>query len=291
MKEPKVWMNGRFVAASKAAVPLSDRAFLYGDGVFETMRAYAGIVFRLDAHLDRLFDSLKAIYIKPPFSKEYIKDRTRRTVIMNGLKSAYVRLTVTRGAGMSGIDIRPGSRPDAVIVARELEEYPRHVYERGISACVARSTRQNECSPVSRIKSLNYLNYIMARAEARKRGCGEAIIRNTAGNIAECSASNIFIVKNGRLITPSVDSGILSGVTRGAVIDIARRLRIKVIEKAVTREELTGCDEAFLTSSIAEIIPITMIDSKKVGSGRPGELTRLFRISYQKEVIREVLAH
>ena len=289
MNKLKVWMNGRSVPMKDARVSVSDRAFLYGDGVFETMRSYAGEVFMLGAHLDRLFDSLKAVKIRPPFSKKYLASQVERCLKINRLQSAYIRLTVTRGEGKFGIGICPLLKPNVIIVTKGLDGYPPDLYKRGISVGISKVTRQNEYSPLSGVKSLNYLNYLSARIDAKARGYDEAVILNTKGCVAECPTSNIFLVKKGRLITPSVKSGVLPGITRDVVIGIAKSLRIKVEERAVRPGELITSDEVFLTNSIAEILPVTKIGSRKVGGGLPGEITKLLGISYQKKVIYDTM--
>jgi branched-chain amino acid aminotransferase len=289
MKRMKVYINGRFTDISSAKVSVSDRGFLYGDGAFETMRAYAGIAFKLDAHIDRLFHSLKVIDIRPPLAKKDLRDAVRRAIKINKLKSAYVRLAVTRGEGRFGIDAFVGAKPNTVIIAKELDGYPEAFYRRGIKVSIARNTRQNGHSPVSGVKSLNFLNYIIARMEAKKRGFDEAILLNTEGYVAEGASSNIFIVKRGRIMTPSPDSGILQGITRDIVIKLARRLKVALEERRVRENELLGADEAFVTNSMQEVVPVTGVDNRKVGGGKPGDVTRLIRIAYQKEVIYDTI--
>ncbi len=291
MKKIKVWINGKLIDADKAKISVFDRGFLYGDGVFETMRSYAGVVFKLDRHLNRLFASLRVIKIDPPCGKTYFKEAVCKLLRTNGLKSAYIRLAVTRGEGGFGIGY-PRSKddfsPNIVIVAREFRGYPEWMHKRGISAKVVRA-RQNEYSPLSGIKSMNYLNYILARFHAKENGCDEAILTNTKGYVTEGATSNIFLVKDDGLITPSLDSGILPGITREVIIEIARRLRLKVSERKVLPSELPKTDEIFLTNSLAEVLPVIKIGPKRVGRGVPGDITKLLRISYQKQVIREVL--
>lgn len=284
----KAWINGRFMDIAKAKVSIFDRGFLYGDGIFETMRSYAGIIFRLDAHVDRLFRSLEVMRMKSPYNKRDLKDIIYKALYINKLKSAYIRLTMTRGEGRFGIHFKDIFIPNVVIIIKEFGEYPGWMYSCGISAKVS-DMRQDECSPLSVIKSLNYLGYILARLYAKEAGYEEAILKNTKGHIAEAATSNIFLVKKETLITPSLASGVLAGVTRGVVIEIAKTLRVKVREKPVTRKELLNADEAFLTNSLVEVLPVRSIDHKRIGSGRPGDVTKLLHISYQKQVIRETL--
>jgi len=288
MNKPKVWINGKFVDMVDAKVSIFDRGFLYGDGVFETMRSYAGVIFRLEEHLDRLFDALSLLKIKAAYSKKYLTDAVYENLSVNGLKSANIRISVTRGEGILGIGYRDEFVPNTVIVTKELREYPDWMYLKGISAKVV-DVRQNEHSPVPKIKSLNFLNYILARQSAKEKGFDEAILMNTTNYIAEASTSNIFLVKRSRIITPSQDSGLLSGITRGVIIKIAKRLRLDIEEDKIPYVELLGADEVFLTNSLVEVLPVTKLDSKKVGKGIPGEITKLLHVSYQKEVIKETL--
>lgn len=299
----KIWINGKFIDEKKARISVFDRGFLYGDGVFETMRSYAGVVFKLDEHLNRLFGAMKTIRIAPPYSAKYLKEVVNKSLVINGLKSAYIRLTVTRGEGRFGINYPAGSeikggipprvrqmaeRPNVVVVAKGFGEYPGWMYKKGITCRVVKA-RQNEHSPVSNIKSLNFLNHILARLDAKRAGADEAILANTGGFIAEAATSNIFLVKGASLITPSLESGIVPGITRDVIVLLARALRLDFRQKAVSCRELFSADEIFLTNSLVEVLPVTGIDGKKIGSGSPGEITKLLRISYQKQVIREVL--
>jgi branched-chain amino acid aminotransferase len=283
----KIWINGKFVDPDKAKVSVFDRGFMYGDGVFETMRGYAGRVFKLDRHLDRLCTSLKTLKIKHKYAKKYLYDAIYKTLKINRLSSAYIKLTVTRGEGRFGISHKDIFRPNVVITAKDFEGYPGWMFDIGLSANV--TGVQNEESIISGIKTLNYLPYILARNDAQDRGFDEAILTNTKGFITEAATSNIFIVKNNGLVTPSQESGILPGITRGVIMEIAKGLKISVKEKFVSRRELLSADEIFLTNSLAETLPVTRIDSKRVGSGLVGDITKLLRISYQKAVIREVL--
>ena len=285
MKRLKVWINRRFVGIDDAKISAFDRGFLYGDGIFETMRSYAGKVFRLDEHLDRLFASLKIVRIKLPYKKRYLERIIYKSLAINDLKSAYIRLTITRGEGRFGINYRDKFTPNLVMVAKEFGDYPGWMYKKGISAAVV-SLRQNEYSPTTKIKSLNFLNYILARLEAKAKGFDEAILTNTKGAVAEGATSNIFLIKNRRLATPSLKSGIVPGVTRAVIIGIAKSLRLDLKEGQVSYKELLNSDEVFLTNSLAEVLPVIRIDSKMIGDGQPGDITKLLHVSYQKEVIR-----
>jgi branched-chain amino acid aminotransferase len=276
----KVWMNGRFIDDRNAKVPIYDRGFLYGDSVFETMRSYGGRVFKLEDHLSRMFAAFKVIGMPAPYSKPFIARAVNGLLERNRLKDAYVRVQVTRGEGRFGITYKDDFRPNVVIVAKHFEGYPPSTHSKGLSARVV-TLRLNELSPVSRIKSGNFLPYVMARFEAKKSGADEAILLNTKGDVAEAATSNVFLVKRGSLVTPHPDSGILPGITRGAVIGLARRLGLKVAERRVARRELHSADEIFLTNSLAELIPVASIDRKKVSSGLPGPVTKLLHLQYR----------
>jgi branched-chain amino acid aminotransferase len=286
---PVFWINNRFVDIDGAKISVLDRGFLYGDGVFETIRSYAGKAFRVDDHLARLFASLKALKIRAPYGHKKLKAAIAETLKANRLDSAYIRLTVTRGEGRFAIGGDGAFRPNAVIVAKPFGDYPEKFYSRGITAAVVRE-RQNEYSPLCGMKTLNFLNYIVARFDARALGADEAILANTRGTIAEAATSNIFIVKNGSVATPSANSCLIPGVTRSIVIDMAKHLRLRLKEKAVSYAELMSADEIFLTNSLIELLPVTTLDRRAIGNGRPGEITKLLHVSYQKEVIKEVLA-
>ncbi|MCX5685877.1 MAG: aminotransferase class IV [Candidatus Omnitrophica bacterium] len=278
MKNWKVWINGRLRDAGEAKVSVNDRGFLYGDGVFETMRSYAGTVFKIDRHLGRLFKSLKVLKIRPSYSKETIEKAVYRTLEANGLKNAYIRLTITRG----------GADPTAVIIVREFEGNPAAMYRSGITVKIA-NTRQNEYSPLTGIKSLNFLNHIIPKEKARIDGYDDAILLNTKGDIAEGSTSNVFTVKKNELITPSISCGILPGITRSVIIEIAGRMKIKVRERCISPKELLSGDEVFLTNSLVEVLPVTKIGAKRIAGGLPGEISKLLRISYQRQVIEETI--
>jgi branched-chain amino acid aminotransferase len=284
----KVWINGKFFDPGRANISIFDRGFMYGDGLFETMRAYAGVVFKLDGHIDRLYTSLGVLGIRKPCSKEVLKKAIYRTVKVNALKSAYIKVSVTRGQGRFGIGYKDEFIPNAVIVAKDFEGYPEWMFDRGLSAAIA-GIRQNERSVLSRVKSLNFLPYIIARFEAKDMGYDEAILVNTKGHVAEAATSNIFLVKNGALVTPSLLDGILPGITRSTVIEIARKLRLRVTQRAVLPGELASADEVFLTNSLAEILPVVKVGPGRIGRGSPGKLTRLLRVCYQKEVIRSIV--
>lgn len=283
----KVWINGKFVDSNKAKVSVFDRGFMYGDGAFETMRSYAGVVFRINEHLKRLSLSLKTLKIKVPYPVKTLKDNIGKSLCINNLRSAYIKIIVTRGEGRFGLSYKDIFVPNVVIISKEFEGYPDRIFNCGINAEIIGT--HNERSAIAGIKTLNYLAFIMARFRAKEEGFDDAILTNTKGYITEGATSNIFLIKEGVLITPAPESGILPGITRGVIINIAKTLKIPVREKTVSRKELLNADEVFFTSSLAEVLPVTKVGSKRIGPGKVGALTKLFRISYQKQVIREVL--
>src|SRR3989338_258392 len=255
----KVWINKKIVDSELAKVSIFDRGFLYGDGIFESMRSYGGVVFGLDEHLARLKDSLDIVKIKPPCSGKELKKAIYGLLGSNRLKDAYIRLNVTRGEGRFAIGLEEIAGPNVVIFTKPFIPYPSRMYEKGISAKVA-APRVNEYSPMSRVKSLSFLNGILARLEARADGFDEAILINTRGNIAEAVTSNIFLVRGSRLRTPSLASGILPGVTRKNVLGLARAVGLKPEEDTISYAELKGSSEAFLTNLLFEVLPVVKID-------------------------------
>jgi branched-chain amino acid aminotransferase len=277
----KVWLNGKIVDSKDAKVSVFDRGFLYGDGVFDTMRAYDGSVFALEDHLARLERSLRIAKIKVPYTKKKLAEYIRRLLKLNRLKNAYIRVSVSRGEGRFGIDMRDDFTPTVVIMAKEFAPYPRWMYDKGITAKVV-TARLNELSPVSRIKSLNFLNNILAKLEAKEAGFDEAILMSTRGFISEASTSNIFIVAGEKVITPKLESGALAGVTRKVVLKLAGRLKFLPWEKFLSYSELVRAEEVFLTSSLVEIVPIVNIDGHKINNGRPGRVTANLAAAYKE---------
>lgn len=280
----KIWLNGRMVDTQDAKVSIFDRGFLYGDGLFETMRAYGGLIFKMEDHLTRLKRSLGILRIRIPYSKEELGGAICRLLKINDFSDAYIRLTVTRGEGRLGIEVSDSFRPTVVIVAKQFEPYPSWMYNNGISAKVVPSPKLNEYSAASGVKSLNFLDYILARQVAKRLGFGEAILVNTKGFIAEASTSNVFLALGRKIITPSLDSGILPGITRKVVLALAKRSGLEAVEKKVSHSELLKANEVFLTNSLFEIIPVTMIDGKVIGDRRVGRVTRLLSAEYKSRV-------
>jgi branched-chain amino acid aminotransferase len=270
----QIYINGKLYDKADAKISVYDHGLLYGDGVFEGMRSYGGKVFRLAAHLDRLWDSARAIWLEVPISKEEMAKAVKDTLATNGIKDGYIRLIVTRGAGALGLDPNKCSDPQVIVIADHIQLYPKEMYDQGLSIITASTIRNHSAALSPRIKSLNYLNNIMAKIEGLQAGCVEALMLNAKGEVAECTGDNIFIVRDGTLLTPPIDAGILEGITRDAVIDMAGELKIPVQQIPLVRHDIFIADECFLTGSAAEIIPVVKLDSRKIGDGKPGPLTR-----------------
>jgi branched-chain amino acid aminotransferase len=269
-QEYRVYIDGKYVPKSEAKISVFDHGLLYGDGVFEGIRSYEGAVFRLDHHLTRLFESAKSIDLQIPLSYEEFKEAILETLRINKLFDAYVRVVVTRGVGTLGLTPATCPKPTIIIIA----DYLKPLFEGVNVKAVVASTRRNAVTALNpMIKSLNYLNNILARIEAIKAKVDEAIMLNQNGTVAEGTGDNVFIVKNGAVVTPPPTAGILIGVTRGAVITLAREERIQVLEKDFTVHELYNADEAFLSGTAAEIVPLVEVDGKTIGAGDVGPLT------------------
>ena len=270
----KVYISGRLYDKADAKISVYDHGLLYGDGVFEGLRSYSGKVFRLQEHLDRLWDSAKAIWLEIPMTKEAMAQAVNDTLAANGIIDGYIRLVITRGAGSLGLDPNRTSDPQVIIIADHIALYPREFYEKGLELVTASTTRNHPAALNPRIKSLNYLNNILAKIEGLKAGCVEALMLNHKGEVAECTGDNIFLVSKGQLLTPPIDAGILEGITRGAVMDLAREAGITVREIALTRHDVYIADECFLTGSAAEVIPVVQVDNRAIGAGVPGPITQ-----------------
>ncbi|MEX2168169.1 MAG: branched-chain-amino-acid transaminase [Pirellulales bacterium] len=270
----QVYINGKLVPQAEAMVSVFDHGLLYGDGVFEGLRTYNGKVFRLEQHLDRLWDSAKAIWLEIPITKQAMADAVNQTVKANGIGDGYVRLVVTRGAGTLGLDPRRCSDPQVIIIADTITLYPPEHYENGLKIITTSVLRNHPAALSPRIKSLNYLNNVLAKIEGIQAGCIEALMLNHKGEVAECTGDNIFLVKRGQLCTPPPDAGILEGITRGAVIELAQAAKIPVHEVALTKHDVYVADECFLTGSAAEVVPVVSVDMRTIGDGKPGPITR-----------------
>ena len=270
----KIFLNGQLVGKEQAVVSVFDHGLLYGDGVFEGIRVYGGKVFLLKEHIERLYESAKAIRLEIPMSPAAMTQATKDTVAANGIGNGYIRLIVTRGAGSLGLDIRRTSDPQVIIIADTITLYPAEIYENGMNLITASTIRNHPAALPARIKSLNYLNNILAKIEGTDAGTVEALMLNHKGEVAECTGDNIFILKNGVLKTPSTDAGILEGITRNAVLQLARDAGIPTQETTLIRHDLYVADEMFLTGTAAEVVPVVSLDGRKIGDGQPGPITK-----------------
>ncbi|MCZ2344070.1 MAG: branched-chain-amino-acid transaminase [Bacteroidales bacterium] len=279
----QVYLNGTLVDKTDAKISVYDHGLLYGDGVFEGLRVYSGKVFRLKEHIDRLYDSAQAIALKIPLTREAMTQAVLDTVTANQKVDGYIRLVVTRGAGTLGLDPRK-CEPVVIIIVDDISLYPKELYEDGLKIITASTIRNHPNAVNPRIKSLNYLNNILAKMEAIRAGCLEAIMLNHKGEVAECTGDNIFVIKNGTLKTPPTDAGILEGITRNFVMELARAQGIPVVECNLTRHDIYTADELFLTGTAAEVIAVTEVDSRTIGTGKQGTLTRQLRTAFQLAV-------
>ncbi|HUY92368.1 MAG TPA: branched-chain-amino-acid transaminase [Pirellulales bacterium] len=278
----KIYINGRLYDKEDAKISVYDHGLLYGDGVFEGIRSYGGKVFRLEEHLDRLWDSAKAIWLKIPMTKEAMGQAIYDTLKANNLSDGYIRLVVTRGAGTLGLDPNRTSDPQVIVIADKIALYPAEMYEQGLKIVTVSVVRNHPAALSPRIKSLNYLNNILAKIEGLNAGCVEALMLNTKGEVAECTGDNIFLVRGGELLTPPIEAGILEGVTRQAVIELARETEITVREIPLTKHDVYIADECFLTGTAAEVIPVVKVDDREIGAGKPGPITRDLRERFHK---------
>jgi branched-chain amino acid aminotransferase len=278
----KIFINGKFHEKEDAKISVYDHGLLYGDGVFEGLRSYSGNVFRLAEHLRRLWDSAKAIRLEIPLSTAEMEKAIYETLRLNKLEDAYIRLVVTRGAGSLGLDPNRTSDPQVIIITDLISLYSEELYRNGLEIITASTQRNHPAALSPRIKSLNYLNNIMAKVEGLQAGCSEALMLNHKGEVAECTGDNIFLVRDGVLLTPPNDAGILEGITRQAVIELAEAAGITVREIALTRHDVYVADECFLTGTAAEVIPVVKVDSRAIGSGKPGPITQRLREQFHK---------
>jgi branched-chain amino acid aminotransferase len=281
----KIYLDGKFVDESEAKVSVFDHGLLYGDGVFEGIRLYGGNVFRLDEHLERLEYSAKAILLQLPLSRAQLSEATCETCRQNGLTDAYIRLVVTRGVGDLGLAPWLCAKPTLFIIASKISLYPKEHYDNGLAIVTVPTRRISPAALPPTIKSLNYLNNILGKIEAKQFGALEAIMLNDQGFVAECTADNVFIVHKGEIITPSASQGALKGVTRGAVIDIAQELKIPMRESNMTRYDIWCADECFLTGTGAEVIPVVKLDGREIGTGKPGPITQRVLAAFGKRVL------
>jgi branched-chain amino acid aminotransferase len=270
----QVYISGKLVPAGQATISVFDHGLLYGDGVFEGLRSYGGKIFRLQQHVDRLYESAQAILLEIPLTREAFSKAINDTVAANKIDDGYVRAVVTRGAGTLGLDPNRCSNPKIIIIADAISLYPKEFYDNGLELVTVSVIRNHPAALSPRIKSLNYLNNILAKIEGLKAGCIEALMLNHKGEVAECTGDNIFLVKHGRLLTPPLDAGILEGVTRNAVIELAEAAGIEVAQTPLTKHDVYIADECFLTGTAAEVVPVVKVDDRTIGSGKPGSVTR-----------------
>ena len=273
VKEAKIYVDGKFYSEANAKVSVFDHGLLYGDGIFEGIRFYNGRVFRLEQHLERLWNSARSICLKIPMTREEMTEALLETVRQNHLRDGYIRLVVTRGVGNLGLNPEQCKNPSVIIIVATIALYHEDFYRKGLSIVTVATRRSNPAALNPAVKSLNYLNNVMARIEANLASADEALMLNDAGNVAECTADNVFIIKHGQIFTPPTTAGALQGITRSVLFDIASEFDIKVIEADFTRHDIFVADECFLTGTAAEIVPVVKADGRIIGNGKPGPIT------------------
>ncbi len=278
----KIFLDGKYVTEEEAKVSVFDHGLLYGDGVFEGIRLYGGKIFRLDQHLDRLFASARAIVLQIPMTKEQLVEACCETCRQNKLRDGYIRLVVTRGVGYLGLNPFKCKNPTVFIIASTIELYPEETYRKGLNLITAATVRTSPAAVSPQIKSLNYLNNILAKIEAVNAGAIEAVMLNSEGHVAECTGDNVFIVRTGRLETPPISAGALPGITRRVVFELAAKLGTTATESNLTRYDLFSAQECFLTGTAAEIVPVATIDGRPVGVGEPGAVTLKLMDAFRK---------
>jgi branched-chain amino acid aminotransferase len=278
----QIYISGKFCPQEDAKISVFDHGLLYGDGVFEVLRSYRGKVFRLEEHVRRLYESAKAIWLEIPMSQDEMCDAVNEAVRINKIDDGYIRLVVTRGAGTLGLDPNRCSNPQVIIIADAISLYPKELYEKGLEIVTVSVQRMHPAALSPRIKSLNYLNNILAKIEGLQAGCIEALMLNHKGEVAECTGDNIFLVRRGVLETPPLEAGILEGVTRDAVIEVAKAAGIEVRELPLTKHDVYIADECFLTGTAAEIVPVVRVDNRVIGTGKPGPMTRDLEKRFKK---------
>ena len=283
----KVYINGKFLDQADAKISVFDHGFLYGDGIFEGIRLYSGCIFRLEEHLERLEYSAKAILLDLPWTRKQISDATCESCRVNGLKDGYIRLVVSRGVDSLGLSPKSCATPQLIIIADKIQLYPPEFYEQGLKIITVPTRRCNPAALPPTIKSLNYLNNILAKIEAQNLGFHEAIMLNDQGYIAECTGDNLFLVHKGKLLTPPFSAGALSGITRGAVLDIAKKLKMPVEEKNLTRYDAWIADEIFITGTAAEVVSIIEMDGRVIGSGKPGPAAKKITAEFKRLVKKD----
>jgi branched-chain amino acid aminotransferase len=273
VREAKIYVDGKFYSEANAKVSVFDHGLLYGDGIFEGIRFYNGRVFRLEQHLERLWNSARSICLEIPMSRQEMTEALLETIRQNHLRDGYIRLVVTRGVGNLGLNPEQCKNPSVIIIVATIALYHEDFYRKGLSIVTVATRRSNPASLNPAVKSLNYLNNVMARIEANLASADEALMLNDAGNVAECTADNVFIIKHGQIFTPPITAGALQGITRSVVFDIAGEFDLKVIEADFTRHDIFVSDECFLTGTAAEIVPVVKADGRIIGNGKLGPIT------------------
>src|SRR5438093_778887 len=286
VREAKIYIDGKFCSEVDAKVSVFDHGLLYGDGIFEGIRFYNGRVFRLEEHLTRLWDSARSICLEIPMTMRDMTEAVLETIRQNHLRDGYIRLLVTRGIGNLGLNPMQCKCPSVIIIAATIALYRQDVYRKGLAIVTCATRRSNPAALNPAVKSLNYLNNVMARIEANLAGADEALMLNDAGNVAECTADNVFIVKHGQIFTPPVASVALRGITRSVVFEIAAELGVKARDTDITRHDVFVADECFLTGTAAEIVPVVKADGRSIGNGKPGPVTARI-IARFRQVTRE----
>ena len=287
MKPMSIWLDGALVPREQATVSVFDHGLLYGDGVFEGIRVYNRRVFRLEQHLDRLFDSAKAIALEIPHDRAALTEALRATIKANEKQDGYIRLIVTRGVGDLGVDPTKCPKPSVIIIVTDIQVYPAELYARGIKVITSATRQISHDAFDPRVKSLNYLKNVLAKIDASRAGAQEAILMNAEGFVGECTADNLFVVKNGTLLTPSPQDGALEGITRGALLELAGEARIPAKEQRLTRYDVYTADECFLSGTGAEVMPISEVDGRQIGTTTPGRVTKQLSEAFHALVRRE----
>jgi branched-chain amino acid aminotransferase len=279
----KIWLDGELVDESEAKISVFDHGLLYGDGIFEGIRFYNGRVFRLEEHVERLFMSARAILLQMPWTQQEVCDIVCETISANGLSDGYVRLVVTRGSGGLGLNPYLCKKPSMFCIAASIQLYPEEHYEQGLELITCSTRRPSHATLSPQVKSLNYLNNVMAKVECIKAGVMEGLMLNDAGTVAECTGDTVFIVKNNVIVTPKITDGALDGITRGVIFDLCERLDIEIVEETLTRYDVYTADEVFLTGTAAEVIPVVKLDDRPIGDGKPGETFKRLLEGFREE--------
>jgi len=269
----KIWIDGELFPSAEARISVFDHGLLYGDGVFEGIRVYGGEIFKEEEHVDRIFESSRAILLDLPMSRDELKGAMREAMAANSIVDGYIRLIVTRGVGLLGISIDKAACPTVIIIAASIQLYPPELYARGLHCMTSGTLRNHPSTTSARVKSLNYLNNILAKIEVNRAGAGEGLMLNQDGNVAEATGDNIFLVEGERVITPPVHVGALAGITRACVLELAAGLGLECAEQIFTLTNVYAADECFLTGTGAEVIPVVRVDGRQIGDGRPGPVT------------------